>query len=83
MAYWSIISLKMNRKRPGNFWANFVNSNHSVTGEPLHTYTYRAAHCGKDVGLYFQDFIQLFPDNNNQHLPNCTATRRSGLVNTY
>ena len=63
MAYWIIISLKMNRKRPGNFWANFVNSNHSVTGEPLHTYTYRAAHCGKDVGLYFH-FIQLFPDNN-------------------
>ena len=28
-----------------------------------HIYTYRAAHCGKDVGLYFH-FIQLFPDNN-------------------
>ena len=46
---------------PGNFWTKFGNSGHSVTGEPLHTY--RAAHCGKDVGLYFH-FIQLFPDNN-------------------
>ena len=30
----------MNRKRPGNFWTKFGNSEHSVTGEPLHTYTH-------------------------------------------
>ena len=33
-------AVKMNRKRPGNFWTKFGNSEHSVTGEPLHTYTH-------------------------------------------
>ena len=41
---------------PGNFWTKLGNSDHSVTGEPLHTYTHRAAHCARTLAFIFISF---------------------------